>query len=260
MAESIIEYRNVYKRFDVPVLEDVSLSIAEGETLGIVGPSGAGKSVLLKTTIGLIAPDRGEVFVAGRSVTRASARELDDIRGRVGYVFQHSALFDSMSVYDNVAMGLSRDLLKQLPAREVTRRVRQALVDVNLDADALFTKLPDELSGGMRKRVGVARAIVGKPQILLYDEPVTGLDPMNVAAVDRLIVSIAARDHVTSVIVTHDIEGILAICDRIALIESRRLRFVGTAEAFRSSSDEMFMAFAHREEATAAAVRSLVRH
>jgi phospholipid/cholesterol/gamma-HCH transport system ATP-binding protein len=165
-----------------------------------------------------------------------------------------------MPVYDNVAMGLSRDLLNQLPAREVSRRVRQALADVNLDADAVLAKLPDELPGGMRKRVGVARAIISRPQILLYDEPVTGLDPMNVAAVDRLIVSIAAREHVTSVIVTHDIEGILAICDRIALLEGCKLRFVGTPEAFRSSADEMVMAFAHREEATAAAVRSFVRH
>jgi phospholipid/cholesterol/gamma-HCH transport system ATP-binding protein len=192
-------------------------------------------------------------------VTRASPRELESIRGRVGYVFQHAALFDSMNVHDNVAMGLSRELLGQLHAREVTRRVREALADVNLDADAVLAKLPAELSGGMRKRVGVARAIIRKPQILLYDEPVTGLDPVNVAAMDRLIVSIAERARVTSVIVTHDIEGILAICDRIALLASSKLHFAGTPEAFRSSADGMVMAFAHRAEATAAAVRSPMR-
>jgi phospholipid/cholesterol/gamma-HCH transport system ATP-binding protein len=260
MEAPIIEYRDVYKRFGAPVLEGVSLSVAEGETLAIVGPSGTGKSVLLKTTIGLIMPDRGEVFVAGRSVTRASTRELATIRREVGYVFQNAALFDSLSVYDNLKMGLPRSVLDRLRPADVAAHVCAALEDVNLEPEAVLGKLPAELSGGMRKRVGLARAIIGKPRILLYDEPVTGLDPVNVAAVDRLILSIARRSHVTSVIVTHDIEGILAICDRIALLESCKLRFVGTPDEFRRSTDAMVQAFAHREQATAAALQNTVRH
>jgi phospholipid/cholesterol/gamma-HCH transport system ATP-binding protein len=259
MAAPIVEYRDVYKRFDAPVLAGVSLSVAEGEKLAIVGPSGTGKSVLLKTTIGLITPDRGEVFVAGRSVTRAGTRELEEIRGQVGYVFQSAALFDSLSVYDNLTMGLPPALIKQARPREITQRVCQALADVNLDPGAVLGKFPAELSGGMRKRVGLARAIIRRPKILLYDEPVTGLDPVNVAAVDRLIVSIAERERVTSLIVTHDIEGVLAMCDRIALIEGCKLRFVGTPEAFRSSQDELVRAFAHRGEATAAAIGAVLR-
>ena len=257
MTQPIIEYRDVHKRFQTPVLQGVSLSVDQGEILAIVGPSGAGKSVLLKSTIRLIEPDRGDVLVAGRSVMRARARELQEIRGMAGYVFQNAALFDSMSVLENVAMGLPQELLDRLPAREVVRRVRQSLQDVNLDPDEVVAKLPAELSGGMRKRVGLARAIVRGPRILLYDEPVTGLDPVNTATVDRLIVEIARSAGVTSLIVTHDIEGTLAICDRIALLEGGRLRFVGTPQAFRSSPDAVVRAFAHREEAVAGALKQL---
>ena len=255
MPETIIEYRDVHKSFDAPVLDGVSLSVAEGEILAIVGPSGTGKSVLLKTTIGLITPDSGEVIVKGQSVTRAGAGELQEIRRKAGYVFQYAALFDSMNVYENVVMGLPEGSLKTLGKKEVTRRVRQAVEDVNLDPDVVLPKLPAELSGGMRKRVGLARAIVGHPHIVLYDEPVTGLDPVNTAAIDRLIVKISQATGVTSLIVTHDIEGVLAICDRIALLEGGKLRFVGTPDEFRHSPHELVRAFADREAAAAAAVK-----
>jgi phospholipid/cholesterol/gamma-HCH transport system ATP-binding protein len=245
----MIEYRDVYKAFDAPVLAGVNLTVRAGESLALVGPSGTGKSVLIKTTIGLITPDRGDVLVDGKSVLGADARELEQIRHKARYVFQGAALFDSMTVYENVALGIDEPTTLKLGRTEVLRRVVRALEDVNLDPAAVINKLPAELSGGMKKRVGLARGIVGEPQILLYDEPVTGLDPVNTAAVGRLILDIAARTGVTSLIVTHDIEGALPICDRIALLHLGRIRFVGTPDEFVASDDLLVRAFAHRSKA-----------
>jgi len=242
----MIEYRDVHKAFDAPVLTGVDLTVRTGETVAIVGPSGAGKSVLLKTTNALILPDRGEVFIDGQPVTRAKPREQEAIRRKVGYVFQNAALFDSLTVHDNVALGLREEEARALGPAEVTRRVSAALQEVNLDPAHLLGKLPAELSGGMRKRVGLARAIVGRPEILLYDEPVTGLDPVNAAAVSRLIQEIPRRLRVTSVLVTHDVEGALEIADRVALLSHGRLRFVGSPEEFRRSEDPLVRAFADR--------------
>ncbi len=249
----MIEYIDLYKKFDVPVLAGVNLTIADGETLGVVGPSGTGKSVLLKTTIGLIKPDSGDVKVDGVSVL-ADAKVLEQIRQKVGYVFQYAALFDSMTVFQNVAQGLRDDLQKEVGQQEVLKRVCGALDDVNLDPFVVLNKLPAELSGGMRKRVGLARAIVGQPRILLYDEPVTGLDPVNTATVEHLISDIREKMHVTSIVVTHDIEGALHICDRIALLDHGRIRFVGTPDEFRRSAEPLVKAFADRKEAAAAAL------
>jgi phospholipid/cholesterol/gamma-HCH transport system ATP-binding protein len=249
----VIEYRDIHKTFDAPVLAGVSLTVPEGETLVIVGPSGTGKSVLLKTTIGLIVPDRGDVLLDGESVVTASREKLQEIRRRVGYVFQNAALFDSMNVYENVAYGIQDQIAKELGREEILKRVVQALEDVNLDAAQVMPKLPAELSGGMRKRVGLARAIVGRPEILLYDEPVTGLDPVNAAAVDRLIKYIGDKTQVTSIVVTHDIEGGLLLADRVALLEGGRLRFIGTPQEFRNSADPLVRAFADREAAAAVA-------
>jgi len=249
----VIEYRDIHKTFDAPVLSGVSLTVPAGETLAIVGPSGTGKSVLLKTTIGLIVPDQGDVLLDGESVVSASREKLQEIRRRVGYVFQNAALFDSMNVYENVAYGIQDQIAKELGRQEVLKRVVQALEDVNLDPPAVMPKLPAELSGGMRKRVGLARAIVGRPEILLYDEPVTGLDPINAAAVDRLIKYIGDKTQVTSIVVTHDIEGALLLADRVGLLEGGKLRFIGTPQAFRSSTDPLVRAFADREAAAAAA-------
>ncbi len=253
----MIEYRDIHKRFDVPVLAGVDLTVATGETVAIVGPSGCGKSVLLKTTIGLIVPDRGDVLIEGESVFRASPADLRRILAKIGYVFQTAALFDSLSVYDNVAMGIREEELRSLEEPEVTRRVARALKEVNLDPAEIFAKLPAALSGGMRKRVGLARAIVGRPQIILYDEPVTGLDPVNSAAVARLIAEIGKRMCVTTVMVTHDVEGALSVCDRIALLQGGRLRFVGTPAEFRRSEDPLVVAFVDREAAAAASLRTL---
>ena len=249
----MIEYRDIHQTFDAPVLAGVSLTVPEGETLAIVGPSGTGKSVLLKTTIGLITPDQGDVLLDGESVVYASREKLQEIRRRVGYVFQNAALFDSMNVYENVAYGIQDQIAKEMGREEILKRVVQALEDVNLDPAQVMPKLPAELSGGMRKRVGLARAIVGRPEILLYDEPVTGLDPVNAAAVDRLIKYIGDKTQVTSIVVTHDIEGGLLLADRVALLEGGKLRFIGTPDGFRTSTDPLVRAFADRDAAMAAA-------
>jgi len=246
-GEPMVEYRDVYKAFDPPVLAGVDLAIARGETISVVGHSGTGKSVLLKTTIGLIHPDAGDVVVDGDSVARATRRTLARIRRKVGYVFQNAALFDSMSVFENVAQGLSDEEQRELGDRRLMAEVANALEHVNLEPRKVLAKLPSELSGGMRKRVGIARAIVGRPEILLYDEPVTGLDPVNGTVVHRLIAQLAEEMGVTSIIVTHDIEGTLPISDRVAMLDHGRVRFVGTADEFRDSDDALVRAFLERD-------------
>jgi phospholipid/cholesterol/gamma-HCH transport system ATP-binding protein len=242
----MVEYQDLYKTFDAPVLAGVSLTIGSGETVAILGPSGTGKSVLLKTTIGLIQPDAGDVRIDGASVFHSRGRALEAIRRKVGYVFQNAALFDSMPVLENVAEGIPEDELRQLKRGELIERVADALEHVNLDPRVVLSKLPSELSGGMRKRVGLARAIVARPEILLYDEPVTGLDPMNAGVVHRLIESLADELGVTSIIVTHDIEGALGIADRVALLERGHIRFVGTPALFRESTDPIVGGFLGR--------------
>jgi len=239
----MVEYQGLFKAFDAPVLAGVSLTVKSGETLAILGPSGTGKSVLLKTTIGLIQPDQGDVKVDGESVFFGGPRVLQTIRRKVGYVFQNAALFDSMTVLDNVAQGIPEWELRGVSRAELVEQIADALEHVNLNPRVVMAKLPSELSGGMRKRVGLARAIVGRPEILLYDEPVTGLDPMNSGVVPRLIASLAEELGVTSIIVTHDIEGALGISDRVALLESGTIRFVGTPLQFRESNDPIVGGF-----------------
>ncbi len=248
----MIHYRQVWKAFDVPVLSGVDLRVESGEMFGIFGPSGTGKSVLLKTTIGLVVPDRGDVTVEGRSVYHGGKGALDHIRRIVGYVFQNAALFDSLNVFENVEMGIPEGELATLSRPEVQRRVWRALELVNLVPREVLAKIPSELSGGMRKRVGIARAIVGRPRILLWDEPTTGLDPVNTAAVERLIQRLSEELEVTSVIVTHDIEGGLIMCNRVAMLEGGRLRFCGTPDEFRRSEDRVVRAFVDRAAAEAA--------
>ena len=251
----MIEYRDVWKAFDQPVLAGVDLLVQTGETLSLVGPSGTGKCVLLKTTLGLGVPDRGDVLVDGESVVHASRSTLHEIRRKVGYVFQYAALFDSMSVYENVCQGLRDEDQHRLGKREVLSRVCASLEDVNLDPALVLAKLPGELSGGMRKRVGLARALVGRPQIILYDEPVTGLDPVNAATVDQLIQEIARKMKVTSIVVTHDIVGSLEISDRVALLDHGKVRFVGSPNEFKASPDPLVRAFADRTAAANAALK-----
>jgi phospholipid/cholesterol/gamma-HCH transport system ATP-binding protein len=239
----MVEYQNVHKAFDAPVLAGVNLTVQTGETMSIVGHSGTGKSVLLKTTIGLITPDFGDVKIDGQSVFLGDRKSLAVLRRKVGYVFQNAALFDSMTVFENVSQGLPEDELKRSRFRTVLKRVADALEHVNLDARQVLSKLPSELSGGMRKRVGIARAIVGRPEILLYDEPVTGLDPVNATVVHDLIQRLARELGVTSILV----EGALAISDHMALLDRGRIRFAGTPDEFRGSSDVLVRAFLERD-------------
>ena len=251
----VIEYRDIHKAFDEPVLTGVSLTVYAGECLSIVGPSGTGKSVLLKTTNGLLRPDSGDAFIDGVSVCDSGRRALERIRRKVGYVFQNAALFDSLTVCENVCEGIPDAGSRHLRSPDVLRQVCAALEAVNLEPRLVVNELPAELSGGMRKRVGLARAIVGQPQILLYDEPATGLDPVNSAVITRLIRDIQMRMHVTSVVVTHDIEQAYDISTRMALLDQGKLRFVGTPEEFRASQDSVVCAFADRRAAAAAAER-----
>lgn len=243
----MLEYINVHKAFDEPVLTGVDLRVAPGETMSVVGHSGTGKSVLLKTTIGLIVPDFGDVKIDGVSVFHSDRKTVERIRRKAGYVFQNAALFDSMTVFENVSTGLPEKQLEKMRFREVLKRVAEALELVNLQPRAVLSKLPAELSGGMRKRVGLARAIVGRPEILLYDEPVTGLDPVNGAVVHQLIQRLGRELGATSILVTHDIEGALPISDHVALLDRGRIRFVGTAHEFRESTDALVRAFLERD-------------
>ncbi len=243
----MLEYIQVYKSFDVPVLSGVDLRVERGETMSIVGHSGTGKSVLLKTTIGLIVPDYGDVRIDGTSVFFSNRTTVERIRRKAGYVFQNAALFDSMTVFENVSQGIPEEQLKQMKLEEAVRRVGEALELVNLEPRLVVGKLPSELSGGMRKRVGLARAIVGRPEILLYDEPVTGLDPVNAAIVHQLIERLGRELGVTSLLVTHDIEGALPISDHVAMLDGGRIRFVGTPKEFRTSDDTLVRAFLERD-------------
>jgi len=248
----MIRYRNIYKAFDIPVLQGVDMTVETGEMFALFGPSGTGKSVLLKTTLALIIPDRGDVEIDGLSVYHGPPGTLDAIRRKIGYVFQNAALFDSLNVFDNVGMGLPEDELARTSKQDVARKVWHALEIVNLEPREILTKLPSELSGGMRKRVGIARAIIGRPEILLWDEPTTGLDPINSTAVERLIKRLSDELEVTSLLVTHDVEGGLLICDRVAMLHSGTLRFCGTPDEFRNSADHVVRAFVDRAAAEAA--------
>ena len=248
----MIRYRSIYKAFDLPVLRGVDLTVETGEMFALFGPSGTGKSVLLKTTLGLITPDRGDVEIDGASIFHGGADVLLSVRRKCGYVFQYAALFDSLNVYDNVAMGLPEAELARMPKRDVARRIWESLELVNLEPHEVLAKTPAELSGGMKKRVGIARAIVGRPEILLWDEPTTGLDPINTTAIERLIHQLSEELEVTSLLVTHDIEGGLEMCERVAMLEGGRLRFIGTPEEFRSCPDPVVRAFVDRQAAEAA--------
>ena len=253
-AQAAIQLEHVSKQFDGrPVLDDVSIDVPAGTAFCLLGRSGTGKSVTLKHIIGLMQPDAGRVLVHGVDMASVRGRELARVRRGMGFLFQNAALFDSISVGENVAFPLRRHT--DWADRRIREVARSKLADVGLEAD--YNKMPADLSGGMRKRVGLARAIVGQPRVLLYDEPVTGLDPVNSATVARLIGEIGHRMGVTTVMVTHDVEGALAVCDRIALLHDGRLRFVGSPAAFRRSPDPLVRAFADREAAGAVSLREL---
>jgi phospholipid/cholesterol/gamma-HCH transport system ATP-binding protein len=235
----VIAYRNVHKGFGGrPVLDGFSLDIPEGQTTVLLGYSGSGKSVALKLIVGLLDPDLGEVVVDDAVVHQLDRNGLMALRARVGFVFQFAALFDSMTVGENLALGLRR---RGLPAGEIADRSAEALALVGLSgAEARF---PSELSGGMRKRVGIARAIVLRPRYILYDEPTTGLDPVTAAVIDQLIVRTRQVYGVTGVVVTHDMRSAYTVGDRIAMLFRGTVRQVGTPDQIRSSHDAVVRQF-----------------
>jgi len=249
MSDPVVELRAVSKAFgEKVVLDAVDLAVARGEVLVILGGSGSGKSVTLRHMNGLTQPDAGEVFVEGIEVSRLAEEELGEVRRKVGMLFQMGALFDSMTVFENVAFSLFEHT--KMTGEEIAARVTEVLGFVDLGPDVL-PLLPSSLSGGMRKRVSLARTIALKPDVLLYDEPTTGLDPVTAMTINRLIVDLNSRLATTSVVVTHDIASALFVADRIAFLEKGRFAFVGTPGEARSSDVAALRAFLAAEEAGA---------
>jgi len=242
----VIELRNVRKRFGRQVvLDGVDFVVQEGETVALLGPSGTGKSVLLKHIIGLLKPDSGDVLVDGLSVPALGRLELAALRRRIGYAFQTGALFDSVSVFENIRLGITDDACNRDLAF-CRGRVAECLRLVNLPEDS-GRLMPIQLSGGMRKRVGIARAIAGSPKYLLYDEPTSGLDPVNADVMDGLIESLQHELRATSVVVSHDVRGSFRVADRIALLHQGRIRAVGTPEEFMAAKDGVVRGFLERD-------------
>jgi phospholipid/cholesterol/gamma-HCH transport system ATP-binding protein len=242
----MIELHDLKKRFgEQVVLDGVDFTVQDGETVALMGPSGTGKSVLLKHINGLIHPDSGTILVDGLNVATLKRDALAELRTRIGYVFQNGALFDSMNVFENIRLGLS-DVTHYKDLKFSRARVEECLRLVNLSTDVAI-KFPAELSGGMRKRVGIARAIAGAPKYLLYDEPTSGLDPVNADIIDGLVKRLSDELGVTSVMVTHDVRGAFRVADRLALLSDGKIVLQGTPEEFRASTLEKVKAFLERD-------------
>jgi phospholipid/cholesterol/gamma-HCH transport system ATP-binding protein len=259
----LIEIHNLHKSFGAKrVLNGVSLTIPSGETTCIIGRSGCGKSVMLKHIVGLLTPDAGFVRVDGRDVHTLRPKELFSLRRTIGFVFQGAALFDSMTVWENVVLSLYEHGERDVAVLD--GEARRVLSSVGLlpelspgnTTDATFekeyvilkNKKPSDLSGGMRKRVGVARALVGRPQYILYDEPTTGLDPITSEQIDNLVAELQHKLQVTSIVITHDMFSVYRVAQRVAMLESGQVRFWGTADELRASTDEVVQEFIERYE------------
>lgn len=235
-----IQLRDVRKAFgDKEVLRGFTLTVEDGETSAIVGPSGCGKSVLLKHLVGLLRPDAGTVFVDGQSVPELRKKELVRLRRRIGYVFQFAALFDSMTIAANIGMGLRR--LPGWDPKRISTRVAECLELVDLNG--LGERYPAQLSGGQRKRAGLARAIAASPKYLLYDEPTTGLDPVTTAVIDRLVLRMRDELGVTALVVTHDMTSAFRVADRITLLHEGTARFTGAPAEIRTAADDVLRGF-----------------
>jgi phospholipid/cholesterol/gamma-HCH transport system ATP-binding protein len=236
----MIKLVDVHKSFGAKkVLQGFTLDVDEGETMVIIGYSGSGKSVAIKHIVGLLEPDSGTVFVDNKEVPKLSRPELYDLRSKVGYVFQFAALFDSMTIGDNVAMGLRKE--HKLSEEEIATRVSESLALVDLPG--VESKMPAELSGGMRKRVGIARAIARHPKYLLYDEPTTGLDPVTSAVIDQLMVRTREKLGVTSIVITHDMRSAYTVGSRIAMLYEGKVRQVGTVDEIKHTRDPIVCQF-----------------
>jgi phospholipid/cholesterol/gamma-HCH transport system ATP-binding protein len=236
----LIQLQNVHKAFGrKKVLQGFTLDVEEGETMVIIGYSGSGKSVAIKHIVGLLTPDRGTVFVDDAEVPRLRRQELYDLRGKIGYVFQFAALFDSLTIGENVAMALRR--YDNLSEGQIRERVHEVLDLVDLPN--VTERYPAELSGGMRKRVGIARAIAARPKYMLYDEPTTGLDPVTSAVIDEMMIRMRDRLGVTSVVITHDMKSAYRVGTRIAMLYEGKVRQVGTVEEIQKSRDAVVRQF-----------------
>jgi phospholipid/cholesterol/gamma-HCH transport system ATP-binding protein len=236
----MIQLIDVYKSFgSKQVLSGFTLDVVEGETMVIIGYSGTGKSVAIKHIVGLLEPDSGQVLVDGLDVVHLPRRELYKLRARIGYVFQFAALFDSLSIGENVAMGLRKQ--GELSDAEIRERVSEALDLVDLPN--VEDRFPAELSGGMRKRVGIARAIALRPKYILYDEPTTGLDPVTSAVIDNLMVRMRTRLGVTGIVITHDMRSAYTVGNRIAMLYEGRVRWTGTVEEVQRTDDPVVRQF-----------------
>jgi phospholipid/cholesterol/gamma-HCH transport system ATP-binding protein len=233
------------------ILQDINLEVANGETMVVIGPSGSGKSTLLRLIIGLMKPTKGEVWIKGQEISGLSEDRLNKIRIGMGMVFQYSALFDSMTVGDNVAFGLREhtDMSEEEIAKVVSRNLRMVGLAGQQDV------MPNELSGGMKKRVSLARAIAIRPEIVLYDEPTAGLDPIMSGTIDRLVVNAKRVLGVTSVVVTHHMSSAFTIADRIAMIHGGRIIEVGSVEQIKNSENALVQQFIHGFKSPGAYVR-----
>ena len=236
----MIRLVDVHKAFGPKrVLDGFTLDVVEGETMVIIGYSGTGKSVAIKHIVGLLEPDSGEVWVDGLEVPGLPRRELYKLRARIGYVFQFAALFDSLTIGANVAMGLRKQ--NELSESEIEARVAEALDLVDLPN--VSDRFPAELSGGMRKRVGIARAIALRPKYILYDEPTTGLDPVTSAVIDQLMLRMQRQLGVTSIVITHDMRSAYTVGTRIAMLYQGRVRRVGTVAEIQDTRDPVVRQF-----------------
>ena len=231
----VIELDDVTLAFDQPILEDVSFTADVGETVVIVGESGTGKSTTLKLILRLLVPERGRVLIDGEDITHLSFEDALKVRQKMGMVFQGAALFDSLTVFENVAYPLREHT--DFAEDEIEDRVREKLQFVDLDPDEVVDKLPSELSGGMRKRVGIARGMANDPEIMLYDEPTSGLDPLTTGTITRLIMKLQRELRVTSIVVSHDIRSVFKMATKVALLHERRIVFFGTPEEMTAAEN-----------------------
>lgn len=235
-----IVLEDVHKAFGPKVvLDGLSLEVQEGETVAVIGASGSGKSVMLKSIVRLLEPDSGRITVDDEDVSNLGHDELLRMRRQLGYVFQFAALFDSLTVFENVAMGLRR--MEDLSEADIAKAVEESLGRVEMEGYG--DRLPAQISGGQRKRVGLARAIATRPKYLLYDEPTSGLDPVTTAVINDLIMRMTRELGVTSVVVTHDMSSAYAVADRIAMLYQGRIRFDGTPEEIRATEDPVVRGF-----------------
>jgi phospholipid/cholesterol/gamma-HCH transport system ATP-binding protein len=245
-TDRIIALENVWLTFDKPILRGVSLAAHESDTLLIAGESGTGKTTILRLVLRLLVPEKGRVMVHERDITRLSFAEALSVRQKMGMVFQGAALFDSLTVFENVAYPLREH--REMDEEAISAVVRQKLEVVDLEPEDVQHRLPAELSGGMKKRVGIARALANEPEIMLYDEPTAGLDPITTGTIVRLIAKLQRDLGVTSVVVSHDLRATLPIATKVAILADQSMRFVGTPSEMRATDDVYVREFLGVEE------------